>query len=52
MVSGVKEIRLARGWRHRQPTQGQQKEQWEETYALVGQALDDGRARFYEREML
>jgi hypothetical protein len=50
--SGVKEIRLSHGWRQHQPTQEQQQEQWENTYALVGQALDDGRARSYGREML
>jgi hypothetical protein len=51
-ASGVKEIRLANGWRHYQPTAEQQQEHWEETYTLVGQALDEGSARSYGREML
>jgi hypothetical protein len=51
-ASGVKEIRLVNGWRHHQPTAEQQQEQWEETYTLVGQALDEGSARSYGREML
>jgi hypothetical protein len=51
-ASGVKEIRLTNGWRHQQVTEEQKTEQWEETYALVGQALDEGSARSYGREML
>jgi hypothetical protein len=51
-ASGVKKIRLDNGWRHQQVTEEQKKEQWEETYARVGQALDEGSARSYGREML
>jgi hypothetical protein len=51
-ASVVKEVRLANNWRHRQVTEEQKTEQWEETYALVGQALDEGSARSYGREML
>jgi hypothetical protein len=51
-ASAVQRTRLAYGWRHRQVTEEQQQEQWEETYTRVGEAVDEGSARSYGREML
>jgi hypothetical protein len=51
-ASTVKDIRLANGWRHRQVTTEQKTEQWEQTYTLVGQALEEGTARSLGREKL
>jgi hypothetical protein len=48
-ASTVARVRLAKGWRHRQVTEQQR---WEETFRLVNQALDEGTARSYGREIL